>query len=124
MLTQFAANALQRTADFLALGEYSEATKRSYLAELRYLFTYYVTTRPSQLNEKMAVDYLIYRKRPTNYTLYPGSRVSSSDSLVSGMRSSVLFSHSYGLISWALHEPKKLYIIAIRCAAVCDPAKR
>ena len=60
MLTQFAANALQRTSDFLALGEYSEATKRSYLYELRYLFAHYVTTRPSQLTEKMAVEYLLY----------------------------------------------------------------
>ena len=47
MLTQFAANALQRTADLFSLGEYSEATKRSYLSELRYLFTHYVTTMPS-----------------------------------------------------------------------------
>ncbi len=31
---------------------------------------------------------------PANYTLYPGSSLSTSDSLVSGMRSRVFFSHS------------------------------
>lgn len=51
---------MQRTADLFALGEYSEGTRRSYLSELRYLFAHYVTTRPSELTEKMAVDYLIY----------------------------------------------------------------
>lgn len=51
---------MQRTADLFTLGEYSEATKRSYLSELRYLFAHYITTRPSEITEKMVVDYLIY----------------------------------------------------------------
>jgi integrase/recombinase XerD len=60
MLSQFAINALQRTDDLLNLGEYSPATKRNYLQELRYLFCYYVDVRPSQITYEQTLDYLIY----------------------------------------------------------------
>lgn len=98
MLTQFAANALQRTTDLLALGEYSEATKRSYLAELRYLFTYYVTTRPSQLTEKMAVDYLIYLAKTLKCSKVKIKMASQSFSF--------FFAH---VLKKDYHSPKVLY---------------
>jgi site-specific recombinase XerD len=44
----------------MALGHYSELTRRHYLQELRFLFAYYADTRPSQITYEMAVNYLIY----------------------------------------------------------------
>ena len=44
----------------MALGHYSELTRRHYLQELRFLFAYYVDTRPSLITYEMAVHYLIY----------------------------------------------------------------
>lgn len=51
---------MERTADMLRLGAYSEMTIRNYLAELRWLFCYYPDTRPSQITREMTIDYLIY----------------------------------------------------------------
>ncbi|MEO7309727.1 MAG: tyrosine-type recombinase/integrase [Chitinophagaceae bacterium] len=59
-LSEFAVNALQRTSNYFALGECSEATKHLYLTELRYLFSHYCDLRPSLLTQKHAEDYLIY----------------------------------------------------------------
>ena len=53
-------NALQRTADMMALGHYSNLTRKLYLQELRYLFQYYTDTRPSLLTYEMTVQYLLY----------------------------------------------------------------
>jgi len=50
-------NALQRTADMMALGHYSNLTRKLYLQELRYLFQYYTDTRPSLLTYDMTVQY-------------------------------------------------------------------
>jgi integrase/recombinase XerD len=44
----------------MALGNYSPATRRSYLAELKYLFVYYPDVRPSQISDEMMLQYLIY----------------------------------------------------------------
>ena len=44
----------------MALGSYSPATRKSYLAELRYLFAYYPDVRPSQITDEMMLQYLIY----------------------------------------------------------------
>lgn len=51
---------MQRTTDLLNLGEYSPATKRNYLQELRYLFTHYYEVRPSQITYQHTLNYLIY----------------------------------------------------------------
>ncbi len=51
---------MQRTTDLLNLGEYSPATKRNYLQELRYLFTHFADIRPSQLTYEDTLHYLIY----------------------------------------------------------------
>ena len=53
-------NAVQRTSDLMALGHYSDLTRRHYLQELRFLFCYYADTRPSLISYEMAVNYLIY----------------------------------------------------------------
>jgi integrase/recombinase XerD len=53
-------NALERTSDFLKLGDYSPLTIRSYLSELRWLFCYYPDTRPSQITREMTIEYLMY----------------------------------------------------------------
>ncbi len=44
----------------MALGHYSELTRKHYLQELRFLFQYYCDVRPSQLTYEMTVNYLIY----------------------------------------------------------------
>jgi len=44
----------------MALGSYSADTRRSYLAELRYLFAYYPDVRPSHISDEMMLQYLIY----------------------------------------------------------------
>lgn len=44
----------------MALGHYSDLTRRHYLQELTYLFCYYQDVRPSQISYAMAVDYLVY----------------------------------------------------------------
>lgn len=44
----------------MALGHYSELTRKHYLQELRFLFCYYPDVRPSQISYEMAVNYLIY----------------------------------------------------------------
>lgn len=44
----------------MALGQYSELTRKHYLQELRFLFTYYHDTRPSQITSEMTLSYLIY----------------------------------------------------------------
>lgn len=59
-MTQFAANALQRSSDILHAGHYSPVTAKNYLAELRYLFSYYPDSRPSQMTYQQTVDYLVY----------------------------------------------------------------
>lgn len=59
-VTPFAVKALQRTSDLMALGHYSDLTRRHYLQELRFLFSYYSDTRPSLISYEMAVDYLVY----------------------------------------------------------------
>lgn len=51
---------MQRTQDLLNLGEYSPLTIRSYLQELRYLFSYYGDIRPSQITYEDTIQYLIY----------------------------------------------------------------
>ena len=51
---------MQRTKDLLNLGEYGPGTIRSYLSELRYLFTYYGDVRPSQITYEDSLNYLIY----------------------------------------------------------------
>ena len=59
-LSEFAMNALQRTSNYFALGEYSEGTKHLYLTELRYLFSHYSEIRPSELTQKLVENYLLY----------------------------------------------------------------
>lgn len=44
----------------MALGHYSDLTRRHYLQELRFLFTYYSDTRPSLITYEMALNYLVY----------------------------------------------------------------
>jgi len=44
----------------MALGHYSELTRKHYLQELRFLFTYYPDIRPSQISYEMTVNYLVY----------------------------------------------------------------
>ena len=51
---------MQRTKDLLNLGEYGPGTIRSYLSELRYLFSYYGDVRPSQITYEDSLNYLIY----------------------------------------------------------------
>jgi site-specific recombinase XerD len=51
---------LQRASDLMALGHYSELTRKHYLQELRFLFTYYPDIRPSQISYEMTVNYLVY----------------------------------------------------------------
>lgn len=51
---------MQRTQDLLNLGEYGAGTIRSYLSELRYLFSYYVDVRPSLITYEDTINYLIY----------------------------------------------------------------
>lgn len=51
---------MQRVSDLLALGNYSPMTRRSYLSELRYLFSYYPDIRPSELTPELLLDYMIY----------------------------------------------------------------
>lgn len=51
---------MQRTGDLLDLGEYSPFTRRNYLQELRYLFTYYCDILPSQISYDSTLNYLVY----------------------------------------------------------------
>lgn len=51
---------MQRTSDLMALGHYSELTRKHYLQELRFLFVYYPDIRPSQISYEMTVNYLVY----------------------------------------------------------------
>lgn len=44
----------------MALGHYSELTRKHYLQELRFLFNYYHDTRPSAISYEMTVNYLVY----------------------------------------------------------------
>ena len=53
-----------------------------------------------------------------------GSSTLRSFNLVSLIISSVFSNHSMGFISLAAQEPKKEYIMAIRCAPSCDPANK
>jgi integrase/recombinase XerD len=89
---------LQRTSDLFALGEYSDATKRIYLTELRFLFSYYTTTRPSLLTEKMAVDYLIYLAKTLKCSKIKNKLASQSFSF--------FFKH---VLKKEYHSPKVLY---------------
>ena len=89
---------MQRTSDLFALGEYSDATKRNYLQELRYLFSYYPDTRPSLLTEKMAVDYLIYLSK----TL----QCSKAKTKMASQSFSFFFKH---VLKKEYHSPKVLY---------------
>jgi len=89
---------LQRTSDLFALGEYSDATKRIYLTELRYLFSYYPDIRPSLLTEKMAVDYLIYLAKTLKCSKIKVKLASQSFSF--------FFKH---VLKKEYHSPKVLY---------------
>jgi len=73
-------------------------TKRSYLTELRYLFSHYLTTRPSQLTEKMAVDYLIYLAKTLKCSKVKIKMASQSFSF--------FFKH---VLKKEYHSPKVLY---------------
>lgn len=44
----------------MALGQYSDLTRKHYLNELRFLFTYYPDIRPSQITAEMTLNYLVY----------------------------------------------------------------
>jgi integrase/recombinase XerD len=55
-----AVEALRKTSEYLAVGHYSEHTIRSYLSELRYLFTYYPDVAPAGFTEDMVLQYLLY----------------------------------------------------------------
>ena len=89
---------MQRTSDLFALGEYSDATKRIYLTELRYLFSYYPDTRPSLLTEKMEVDYLIYLAKTLKCSKIKVKLASQSFSF--------FFKH---VLKKEYHSPKVLY---------------
>jgi site-specific recombinase XerD len=89
---------LQRTSDLFALGEYSDATKRIYLTELRYLFSHYPDTRPSLLTEKKAVDYLIYLAKTLKCSKIKVKLASQSFSF--------FFKH---VLKKEYHSPKVLY---------------
>jgi len=89
---------LQRTSNLFALGEYSVATQRNYLQELRYLFAHYPDTRPSQLTEKMAVDYLIYLSKTLKCSKVKTKMASQSFSF--------FFKH---VLKKEYHSPKVLY---------------
>ena len=89
---------MQRTSDSFALGEYSEGTKRNYLQELRYLFAHYPDTRPSQLTEKMAVDYLIYLAKTLQCSKVKTKMATQSFSF--------FFKH---VLKKEYHSPKVLY---------------
>lgn len=89
---------MQRTSDLFALGEYSDATKRIYLTELRYLFSHYPDTRPSLLTEKKAVDYLIYLAKTLKCSKIKVKLASQSFSF--------FFKH---VLKKEYHSPKVLY---------------
>ena len=89
---------MQRTSDLFALGEYSEGTKRNYLQELRYLFAHYPDTQPSQLTEKMAVDYLIYLAKTLQCSKVKTKMATQSFSF--------FFKH---VLKKEYHSPKVLY---------------
>lgn len=89
---------MQRTSDLFALGEYSDATKRIYLTELRYLFSHYPDTRPSLLTEKIAVDYLIYLAKTLKCSKIKIKLASQSFSF--------FFKH---VLKKEYHSPKVLY---------------
>ena len=44
----------------MALGHYSDLTRKHYLQELRFLFQYYDEVRPSLISYEMTVHYLVY----------------------------------------------------------------
>ena len=55
-----AVSALEKTAQYLAIGHYSEHTIRNYLCELRYLLVYYPDVEPRHYTEEMMMQYLVY----------------------------------------------------------------
>lgn len=54
---------MEKASKYLALGHYSTYTIRNYLSELRFLFIYFSDTHPSDFNEEMVMQYLLYLTR-------------------------------------------------------------
>lgn len=54
---------MEKASKYLALGHYSTYTIRNYLSELRFLFIYFAETHPSDFNEEMVMQYLLYLAR-------------------------------------------------------------
>lgn len=54
---------MEKASKYLALGHYSTYTIRNYLSELRFLFIYFADTHPSDFNEEMVMQYLLYLAR-------------------------------------------------------------
>lgn len=54
---------MEKASKYLALGHYSTYTIRNYLSELRFLFIYFSDTHPSDFNEEMVMQYLLYLAR-------------------------------------------------------------
>jgi site-specific recombinase XerD len=54
---------MEKASKYLALGHYSPYTIRNYLSELRFLFIYFADTHPSDFNEEMIMQYLLYLAR-------------------------------------------------------------
>lgn len=52
--------ALEKTSEYLSIGQYSPLTIRNYLSELRYLFVYHGNVSPGDFTEDMILQYLLY----------------------------------------------------------------
>jgi site-specific recombinase XerD len=52
--------ALEKTSEYLSIGQYSPLTIRNYLSELRYLFVYHGNVSPGDFTEDMLLQYLLY----------------------------------------------------------------
>lgn len=59
-LSPAAITALENTRRYLDLARYSEMTIRNYLAELRYLFSYYPDVNPNVFHSDLVIEYLLY----------------------------------------------------------------
>ena len=51
---------MEKTNQYLSIGHYSPLTIRNYLAELRFVFTYFPEVDPVDLTEEMLMEYLVY----------------------------------------------------------------
>ena len=58
-LSPLAVAALEKTAEFLTIGCYSEMTIRNYTGELRYFFCYYPDVAPPSFDQQMVMHYLL-----------------------------------------------------------------